>query len=381
MKPCDVVILGGGFGGARAALVARKNLDPSHRVTLIDRRETMHLCGMNPMLVVGERDPVTTTRSISRLVERGVDVRRREVTSLDLESREVTTDTDVVPFDHLVVALGAGYDWSAVPGSESAHSFYSFEKAVRLRDEVAGLRGGTIVIAAATPPYKCPPAPFEMGMLLHWLLVRRGVRDDFDLKIFIPEPAPMGVAGPDAVARIRAALEERHIELHTNSGVVEVSGREASFSDGSSWEADLIVTVPVHRCPDVVVESGLAEGGSWVPVDPDTLETSVPGVFAIGDVNVIPIGEGKAIPKAGVFASGQAETVGRLIASRVNDREPPPRYEGEGECFLAFSDAEAALVGGTFLASDGPQIGLGESTEGAIRLKEEFEQDWRRFEI
>jgi len=162
--------------------------------------------------------------------------------------------------------------------------------------------------------------PLEMGMLLHWLLSRRGVRDDFDLKIFIPEPAPLGVAGPDAVARVRAALEERHIELHTAAGVVDVSGREASFSDGSSLEADLIVTVPVHRCPDVVAESGLTEAGSWVPVDPDTLETSVPGVFAIGDVNVIPIGEGKAIPKAGVFASGQAETVGRLIASRVKDR-------------------------------------------------------------
>jgi sulfide:quinone oxidoreductase len=118
-----------------------------------------------------------------------------------------------------------------------------------------------------------------------------------------------------------------------------------------------------------------------VPVDPDTLETSVPGVFAIGDVNVIPIGEGKAIPKAGVFASGQADTVGRLIASRINDQEPPPAYDGQGECFLTFSDSEAALVGGTFLGSDGPRIGLGEASEGAIRLKEEFEQDWRRFVI
>jgi NADPH-dependent 2,4-dienoyl-CoA reductase/sulfur reductase-like enzyme len=109
---------------------------------------------MNPMLVVGEREPATTTRSISRLAERGVDFRRGEVTGLDLESREITTDTGVVPFDHLVVALGASYDWNAVPGSDSAHSFYSFDEAVRLRDEIAGLRGGTIVIAAARPPYK-----------------------------------------------------------------------------------------------------------------------------------------------------------------------------------------------------------------------------------
>jgi NADH dehydrogenase FAD-containing subunit len=65
MASSDVVILGGGFGGARAALVAREGLESSHRVTLIDRRETMHLCGMNPMLVVGEREPAfrrATTR-------------------------------------------------------------------------------------------------------------------------------------------------------------------------------------------------------------------------------------------------------------------------------------------------------------------------------
>ena len=44
---------------------------------------------------------------------------------------------------------------------------------------------------------------------------------------------------------------------------------------------------------------------------------------------------------------------------------------------IAYRPGRVPVVG----ASDGPQIGLGESSEEAIRLKEQFEQDWRRFEI
>ena len=377
----NVVILGGGFGGARAALVARQLLNSEHRVTLIDRQDTAHLCGMNPMMVVGERQPETTSRSLRHLEGHGIEFVQAEITSIEPKAHEVITDSGTVPFDYLVVALGASYAWDAVPGSADAHSFYSFESAVRLREELVKLPGGRIVIAAAKPPYKCPPAPFEMGMLLHGFFAQRGLRGDFEIDVFIPEPVPMGVAGADAAARVRSSLDERQIGLHAAAGVVAVENAEVAFSDGSSAKSDLTITIPIHRCPEVVVASGLTGEKPWVPVDADTLETSEPDVFAIGDVNSIPLGEGKAVPKAGVFASGQAETVAAVIAARINEDEPPPPYDGHGECFLTFSSAEAALVGGTFLAEEGPRVGLGEQSAEGMRLKEAFEDDWRQFLI
>ena len=134
----------------------------------------------------------------------------------------------------------------------------------------------------------------------------------------------MGVAGKEASGRIRAALEQRGIELIGSAGVTEVArnGREASFGDGSSTTADIIATVPVHKMPDVVASSGISGGKPWVPVDRGTLETSVSNVFAIGDVNVVPSGD-FAIPKAGVFAAGQGTKVGEIIASRINDSGTP----------------------------------------------------------
>ena len=68
----------------------------------------------------------------------------------------------------------------------------------------------------------------------------------------------------------------------------------------------------------------------WIPVDPLTLETSFPDVYAVGDVTSV------GTPKAGVFAEGQAAVVADA------DRRPGPRrgdgttYDGRGICYLEF---------------------------------------------
>ena len=67
-------------------------------------------------------------------------------------------------------------------------------------------------------------------------------------------------------------------------------------------------------CPTVVAASGMTVDG-WIPVDPLTLETSFPGVYAVGDVTSV------GTPKAGVFAEGQAAVVAdAIIAQRPRRR-------------------------------------------------------------
>ena len=65
---------------------------------------------------------------------------------------------------------------------------------------------------------------------------------------------------------------------------------------------DLFLGVPVHRAPAVVAESGMCVDG-WIPVDPLTLETAFPDVYAVGDVTSV------GTPKAGVFSERQASVV------------------------------------------------------------------------
>ena len=86
--------------------------------------------------------------------------------------------------------------------------------------------------------------------------------------------------------------------------------RWRSLADGDELPYDLFLGVPVHRVPEVVEASGLTVDG-WIPVDPLTLETSFPGVYAVGDVTSV------GTPKAGVFAEGQAAVVADAIIARV----------------------------------------------------------------
>ena len=76
----------------------------------------------------------------------------------------------------------------------------------------------------------------------------------------------------------------------------------------------------------------------WIPVDPLTLETKFPGVYAVGDVTSV------GTPKAGVFAEGQAAVVADAIVAQHRGRPASETYDGRGICYLEFGDDEVARV-------------------------------------
>lgn len=378
-----IVIVGGGFGGVAAARTARAILGPEHEVTLIDRNRRTYLCGGFPLLIAGEREARTLSRSLGLLANRGINYVQAEVTRIDTNAQTVSTSDGVHNrYDYLVLAPGAEYHWDAVPGSSEAYSFYSIDTARRLRRKLSGFQRGRIVIAVASLPYKCPPAPFEGAMVLDWLFKQRGLRDRVDIHVFTPEPAPLKIAGPEAIAKLTSQLARRGVHLHAGQSIqaAEAHGTRAAFLDGSTLKADILITVPAHRPSRLAAEAGLVGESGWVEVDAATLQTKMPNVFALGDVNFVPMATGMGIPKAGVFASGEGETVGRNIAADIMGGKPV-RFAGEGYCFLATGGDSAALLEGRFLAAEKPAVRYRTSTARGMRRKERFESDWRRFRV
>jgi sulfide:quinone oxidoreductase len=372
-----VVILGGGFGGGAAAVdLARSGLDVD--VTVIDRTTVTFLGAELPFVVIGERTPDDAARTAAALVRAGIRFIKGAVEEIDVAARAVRTSAGTVEYDSLIIALGSDYDWDATPGSADAYSFYDVDTAQRLRDRLEDFAGGSIVVAVAGSPIKCPPGPFEAAMVLDWWLQQRGLRTASKLHVAFPEPAPLAVAGPEASARMAAELASRGIALHPGVSVVSVDTAGVHLSDGTVLEADVPVIVPIHRPPDVVAD--LVGPSGWIDVDPSTLETSVDDVFAIGDVNRLPIGD-KALPKAGVFAAGEGRTVAAVIQARLTGGPPPPPYDGAGRCFIAFSGTTGAEVGGVFLAPGGPDVELGEPGEDGMAQKERFAARWKAFEV
>ena len=219
-------------------------------------------------------------------------------------------------------------------------------------------------------------------MVLDWAFKERGIRDQIDIKVFTPEPATVPVAGPESGKRLNKILVKKGIELHAGVSVAEIShdGREAGLSNGQSVDAELIVTIPTHRVSEVAVNSGLANGNGWIEASSNTLETATAGVYAVGDINSVPMATGKPLPKAGVFASAEGQTVGANIAAEINETEPV-NFPGTGYCFIAYSGTQAGMIKGNFLAKNKPIVALKTGTARGFKAKERFERDWRRFRI
>lgn len=362
------VVLGGGVGGVVAAATLRKQLPAPHRVVLVDR-EPDHLFAPSLLWVmVGRRTAGQITRPLERLTRKGIEVIHGEIARIDPASRRVRVELPLseggmvdVEGDHLVVSLGAELAPETIPGlTEAGYDFYTLAGAERLHASLDGFTGGRIVVLTASPAYKCPAAPYEAAMLVADYLGRRGRGDRTRVDVYAAEPGPMGVTGPEVSAGVRAMVEARGIGYHPEHQVVAVDptyGR-LSFANGATADFDLLAYVPPHRAPGVVREAGLTDDTGWIPTDRHTLSTRHPGVYAIGDVTTIPLEMGKPLPKAGVFAEGQAKVVAGNIARAVTGKDGPARFDGHGGCFIETGGGRAGFGRGDFYAEPTPQVRL-----------------------
>jgi sulfide:quinone oxidoreductase len=343
----QVVILGAGFGGLELSTLLSDRLADEVEVTLIDQNDAFTLGFSKLDVLFGHQTRDEVRLPYQRLAKRGVEFRQESVLSIDPQSRRVGTDKAAYDADFLVVALGADYDLTATPGFiEGGFEYYSIDGAERLRDELPRFRGGKVLLAVLSIPFKCPPAPYEGILLLHDYLVERGIRDATQLHVVTPQPAPIPVS-PEASQAVERAMAARNIEYTTRRRVygIDPAGKVAHFKDHDE-PYDLFIGIPVHRVPGVLVEAGLTENG-WVKVDPLTLATPFPGVYALGDCAET------GIPKAGVFAESAARAVADEIAASIRGGRPR-LYDGTGLCFVEMGDGQVGRVDVHFRADGGP---------------------------
>ena len=378
--PRTIVILGGGVGGVVAARELRRRLPRPHRVILVDR-EPEHLFAPSLLwLMVGQRDAASIRRPLKPLARKGIEVRIAEVERIDPSARRVTLARgEVLDADYLVVSLGAELDPQAVPGlAEAGHNFYALRGAEAFRDALRDFRAGRIVVMTAAPAYKCPAAPYEAAMLVDAFCRKRGVRAEVQIDIYAAEPTPMGVAGPEVSSAVKQLLAAKAIPYHPEHQVTAVDGSrgQLTFANGAVAQFDLLAFVPPHRPPLVVRQSGLVAESGWVSVDRHTLETRFPAVYGIGDVVAIPLALGKALPKAGVFAHGEAEVVAKNIARAITGQGRLQRFSGYGECFIETGGGKAGWGGGNFFAEPKPEVTLRMPSRRSHIRKVLFEKSW-----
>ena len=393
--PSTTIIVGAGFGGIAAARRLRTLLPEPHRILVVDRRPEVSLGAGHTWVVTGRRRPEQVSRRLSAITRYGLEFRCAEVVGVDPAQRVLEIAGDRVKADALVLSPGAHLTLDPLPGAAGvAHQFYELDGALRLRDALDAFKGGRILIAIIATPYKCPAAPHEAALLLHERLTRRPGPERFSIGLVTPEPQPMPVAGPTVGAAVRELHERRGItarfgakpaRVHASIAISAGSppsravAGELEFADGTREPFDLLIVIPAHTAPTFLRESGLLGPNGWIPVDRGTLATPFEGVWAIGDATTVALAGGGMLPKAGVFARAEGETVAQAIAARLLGQGESQRFDGRGGCYLETAQGEAAYADGQFFAEPMPVVALEPPSRGALGRKEEFARDWGRW--
>ncbi|MEK7513056.1 MAG: NAD(P)/FAD-dependent oxidoreductase [Patescibacteria group bacterium] len=262
----NIVILGGGFAGLRAAQdigneVRRRGLSNRYRVFLIDRNPNHTF---TPLLyeIATTAETLADRRKLCSLVafpfkdlleNTEVTTLREEVTALNLSTKTINFPRQSLIFSYLLIAAGTESNLFDIPGlAEHALTLKSFDDAIRIRD--------TIEKAAHTDTEKLSvviggggPTGVELaGEIRLWLgeLSEAGARLS-DTEVLLVERSPRILPGfPNRFVRTaEQRLKKLGVRVRTNSDISEAREGAVSLTDGTVIPAHVLVWTGGVRTP------------------------------------------------------------------------------------------------------------------------------------
>ncbi|MBM3396374.1 MAG: NAD(P)/FAD-dependent oxidoreductase, partial [Betaproteobacteria bacterium] len=166
----NVVVIGGGYGGATAARYVMRWGGPKFRVTLIERNSQFVSCPLSNLILGGSKSLADITRTYNGLRKELVMVNHNEAVAIDPAAQVVKLGNgSSVNYDRLIVSPGVDMQWDQVPGMGSAeaqekilHAWKAGPQTLALRKQLEAMPdGGVFAITIPLAPYRCPPGPYE----------------------------------------------------------------------------------------------------------------------------------------------------------------------------------------------------------------------------
>jgi sulfide:quinone oxidoreductase len=345
-----VLVLGCGMAGVLAARELRRHLR-QERIVVIDRAPMASYPPSHAALAVGELRGRSLLRPRARLARRGIEFVNAEVQHIDLGARQVRAEGRELRYDYLVLAMGAEPAFEAVPGlSDSSQGILTFDAAERLAASLRYFAGGRVLITAAPGP-KWAPAPYELAMLLEHHFHDRKMRQKVEIAICSPDAAPLAGFGAEASELIAGQLAHKGIEFDAGAVLAGVEpGRRIARIEGRDGRPfDLLIAMPPVAAPRPVLECGLADDSGRVPVDPLTLETASPGVFALGDVAALLAADGSLAAGGTHLLRNSAVAIARQVNVRIGHGARPTPPDGRGRWLVEVGAGAATMLSGDFL--------------------------------
>lgn len=346
-----VLVLGAGFGGLYTALLAHRALGRRAEVTVVDRNEYFLFTPLLYQIVTGALAPPHIARPLTRLLPRDVRFVQTEVRAVDLPGRRVETEVGLLPYDFLVIALGAVTNFYGLRSvEEHAFPFRTLADALHLRAHLERRYR-----EAQQDPYMAAPDHLrvvvagagctgvelvtELHDWMHGPLSRRFPSVPHNALSLILAEALDHLLCPIDPALMRAAvrsLVERRIDMRfahvvndagpdfaraqTTAGEVEIMTRTVVWTAGIKGHP-LLAGLPVAYGP-----------GGRIRVSTTLQVPEYPDVLVVGDAAACPDQGSGLVPVTAQVAVQQAPAAAQVLAALVAGRDPEPfRYRRKGE--------------------------------------------------
>ena len=285
-----VLILGGGFAGVQTAIELQKS--KKFQVTLVSDRDYLYVYPISIWIPVHKKkfeDVKVPLASIQNVYPFEVVIDR--VMEIHAFEQRVVCENQTLGYDYLVVAFGA--DKMKHKGIENTLSICGKpEISLAIRDAVDSMvaRGsGKIAIGFGGNPQdksavRGGPA-FELMFIIHHLLKKKNIRENFELTFFAPMEEPGARMGQGSLVMLNKMFDKLHIWKRFGKKIVNFEPSAVVFEDGSRLDADLILFIPASAGHSVLAASDLPlSAAGFVKINDHCQVPGVSNVFAIGDI-------------------------------------------------------------------------------------------------
>ena len=341
-----VVIVGGGFGGLRAAKALK---DAPVRVTVIDRNNH-HL--FQPLLywvATAGLSPAEISSPIRRVLrgQGNTTVLMAEVSGVDVEKKLVLMGERSLAYDYLILATGAQDNYFSHPEwSQYAVGLKSISEATHIRSHV--LRA--FELAEMEPDFEkvkelltfvmvgAGPTGVEMAGAISEL-AHKALAKDFrhinptTARVILVEAGPriLPPFSEKLARKAHKALNHLGVEIRTNSPVEDIDENGVTIAGQHIASKTVIWSAGVGASPAGKWLNVEVDRGGRVRVNPDLSLPHHPDIFVIGDTSTLNQ-NGKPLPGVAPVAMQEGRYVATLIRQRITTggTEQPFHYLDKG---------------------------------------------------
>ena len=329
IKP-KVVILGGGFGGLAAARALYKTAE----VTVVDRHNYQtFLPLLYQVSTAGLAADHVAYPIRGALRKTSVKFRMGSPLSIDHKNKEVKLDSsEVLQFDHLIVALGSTTADFGIPGvSEFTLGMKSVHEALTIRAEIMRrfedlcrfedeTRLAITVIGGG-------PTGVEMAGAIAEL-IRGPLKSDqkqaaaqIDITIIEAGERLLPTFSPTLSKRTKKDLEKLGVKVLVGSPVAGVEHRKITLKDKQVLPSEITIWAAGVKGSDAMTQLSLPVSGNRVVVEPTMQVKNYPNIWALGDIAGALAKDGKPLPMVAPVAIQQGKFIAKQIARLSSSKE------------------------------------------------------------